>query len=540
MNIKDVLNTISDRSKCFEKNMDVLFKKRTGSYYTSMILTIKMMEDLIKELPKKWKENIHSLRFLEPCVGTGNFVFAYLYLCYKKGLIKAQYETLLNNIYVCDSNQKALDIYKTNLTFFAKHIFDITLNEDYFNKHIGHSIIIDFNDSTPTYIPIEQVFSKEIVQNGFDIIVTNPPYKNLRAEKSHYENMAEYEQDRNKFNQITKVLKKHFKYSQKGGLNLYKIFVEEILKNYVSPNGFCSLLIPNSVLSDLSCTKLREYILTSSQVISIHVIPENNLFINASQALCSMVLHKGASSQTIHLSGSLNKHENFDSIISVQDCCSKENGYAFLFLQEKQYEVRRKLSKFPKIKELNYIKNLRGELDLTLDKKYITQKRTPYLLCRGRNLSGCYESKEYVLSEFITKSPKQCYISQDRLACQQISNMSKKQRLHFSYVQQNCVLGNSCNFITILPNKYDVDLYFMLGILNSKIMNWFFKTTSSNNHINNYEIDNFPIPINYDKKNIISHYAQQYIQTNDESVLKDIEKLVLEAYDVENIFGDEV
>ena len=35
----------------------------------------------------------------------------------------------------------------------------------------------------------------------------------------------------------------------------------------------------------------------------------------------------------------------------------------------------------------------------------------------------------------------------------------------------------------------------LLGILNSTLLDWRFKITSTNNHVNNYEIDELPIPI---------------------------------------------
>ncbi len=33
-----------------------------------------------------------------------------------------------------------------------------------------------------------------------------------------------------------------------------------------------------------------------------------------------------------------------------------------------------------------------------------------------------------------------------------------------------------------------------MGILNSKLLNWLFRITSTNNHVNIYELENLPIP----------------------------------------------
>lgn len=101
----------------------------------------------------------------------------------------------------------------------------------------------------------------------------------------------------------------------------------------------------------------------------------------------------------------------------------------------------------------------------------------------------------------------------------------------FAYVPSGNVLGNSCNFISVSANKYNIDIYALLGLLNTKIINWLFKLTSSNNHINNYEIDCFPIPVDAKEElSGISKLVRKYLNTEDASVLEEIENLAESAY----------
>jgi hypothetical protein len=84
-------------------------------------------------------------------------------------------------------------------------------------------------------------------------------------------------------------------------------------------------------------------------------------------------------------------------------------------LTENEYNIRKKIKEFPTIKNIAYIDNLRGELDLTINKKHITTEPTPYKLFRGRNI-GYYRiidlpDKEYVDPEFVKHTAKQKYIS---------------------------------------------------------------------------------------------------------------------------------
>ena len=69
-----------------------------------------------------------------------------------------------------------------------------------------------------------------------------------------------------------------------------------------------------------------------------------------------------------------------------------------------------------------------------------------------------------------------------------------------------------------------------MGILNSSLLNWYFKLISSNNHINNYEIDEFPIPIGYSRINEIGLMVKEYLEFGDDNILLNIDKMVNEAF----------
>ena len=80
----------------------------------------------------------------------------------------------------------------------------------------------------------------------------------------------------------------------------------------------------------------------------------------------------------------------------------------------------------------------------------------------------------------------------------------------FALAPKNYVLGNSCNFISVEENPYGIDSYALLGLFNTKLINWLFKLTSSNNHVNNYEIDCFPVPVEAPELKKISKLAKAF------------------------------
>jgi len=215
---------------------------------------------------------------------------------------------------------------------------------------------------------------------------------------------------------------------------------------------------------------------------------------------------------------------------------SKSNS--IIYLSNEEYELLKSLESFPKLKDYDFIVNMRGELDLTASKDFITNDDTNLTLLRGRNISFYKLDLNETLNvkeDFLKHSTKSYFIKNLRIACQQISNINKTQRLVFSLVKPNYVLGNSCNFIFAGDNDFYIDIYYLMGLLNSPILNWYFKVNSSNNHVSNYEIDMLPIPNK--PTNIIikiSELVKRLIDLNgdDLNLINDINELVYEIYNV--------
>ena len=533
-----VLNSISAtvKERNIDRTMSFLRRKQTGSFYTADELTIVMMEELIQSLPSDKRNYLYNLRFLEPCVGEGSFVVAYITAAAKLGFSREQYRCLLNNIYACDINIAALDSYRAIMSELAMVYFDIYLDAEYFNNHIGKGLLFNLDMKQPNYIPVNSVFGDDS-KNSFDIVVTNPPYKNLKAERLHYISDDEYNADKARYTTVVEQAARCLSYSIKGVNNIYKFFVEEIIERYVAKNGVVSLLIPSSILTDKTCDNLRKRIFATSAIKSIKIIGEESTVVDSQQALCALLIHKGIQLDTIEICQNYGSSKEKIITVETNKAIDINSGHSILALEQADYIKLQKLKSFPKIKDLPFIVNMRGELDLTANKRFITTEKTDYPLIRGRNISY-YQlvdipSAEYVEEDFVLASAKRSFVENDRLICQQIANMAKERRLTFTIAPRNAVLGNSCNFISVRENNYGIDLYFMIGLLNSSLMNWYFKLQSSNNHINNYEIDNFPIPLRFERKKEIADTVQEYlVDTSRHLLLDKIDELVYEAFNL--------
>ena len=101
-------------------------------------------------------------------------------------------QIIIDDIYYCDANEKAVDFYKENFSDFCKVFFGIEITDNYFSSHIGASLLFDVSNENPKYISLKDVFPN---LETADIIITNPPYKNFKAETKHYDTKELYDRD---------------------------------------------------------------------------------------------------------------------------------------------------------------------------------------------------------------------------------------------------------------------------------------------------------------------------------------------------------
>lgn len=327
------------------------------------------------------------------------------------------------------------------------------------------------------------------IDGGFDIIVSNPPYLVLKNSKK-----GGTEESARKFKNQVNYFKKsgEYIYSIEGMLNLYQLSIERML-SMLKEHGELGVICPSSLFADISAAKLRMHILTSHKVRSIRYYAENDLiFENVLQATVIFQLQKNGITDVITINDGRSTFEVDINLVRQLFPDKME----IPFITKSEWEILKQLSSFKKMKEFSEIRNKRGELDVSLCRSYITSVKTPYRLVRGNMISsdGIKDvNGEFVLKEFLEQKSedyKKNDFGKKRLVCQQISNGGQARRLRFVFCEENDIMGNSCNYLSTEPSM----LKKLFIIMNSSLMNWRFKITSSNNHINNYELAELPMP----------------------------------------------
>ena len=500
-------------------------RKHNGIYYTNYSIAKRIAEDTLSLYGDAFDPT--KLTFLEPCSGTGIFAVAYLDTIFqinRKYLLNAQ--KIINNMFFADLDGDAINLLKIIIPIYLKTKYAVETTIPEKNTYIGDALF-NIDKGNINKNDLKTIFN---MNNGFDVVLTNPPYKLLKANSNKYNEGTNYKEQ---ITEILRFIRKHNTYKfNTGTLNLYKLFVEEIVENYTNSSGKIGLLIPSTLLSDKQSFELRSRILDKYSLSEIYTIPEkNNFFLDISQAFCFFSLDKSKPTDELRLktnvsdSVDLNKEyvsvskTRIDSISTLKEIVTTDNV---------GWRILSKIHKNKKIKDIPSITNLRGELDLTLDKKYITDDGTEYYLLRGNGIKEFSFNKDnlFVQNNFINKlNGKAKFLLSDRLVCQQISNINLTKRLKFSKIPRNIVLGNSCNFIVTntdtLFSESNISLDYLLGVLNSFLLNWRFQLTSSNNHIGNYELDELPLAIPSPKqKSIIEDLVGKLVKDPNNNELK--------------------
>ena len=497
------------------KIKDINQRKLSGSYYTPFFIAENITEKTLKV-----KKNI---KILDPCCGTGTFLSAVCKFLYNKKISKKE---IINSIYAFDINNDALIIAKFIISVELKLSEKLTI--DFFNNKNFKNI-----DSLLMDYPDQNLFSEEKINIKFDYIVTNPPYERLKPDGYSAEgkkNIKHY---------IKKIKSKKYNLSLTGNLNLYKLFMEKILRIIEFSSGRAGLIIPSTFTNDLSCGKIRKFIIKSNIIKEIILIPESaKTFVGVNQAFAVVILDfkKRNKKRTIKI-GKIKKRTDLSRVILDEVNLSFIEKFFptnlnIPMLTGKEMKLFKHLKNFPILKDNENIINKRGEVDLTVFKKLISigEKK----LIKGKNIEEYSLKNDFAKINFksfykqLKNNNK--FINYRRLACQQISNIDSKKRLKFAEIKPGFLLGNSLNFLTF--NNHNEDYFYgIYAICNSILLDWYFKITSSNNHINNYQIDLFPIPLNEKKIEKLGKFLREiFFKDNNLKNRRLLENNILETY----------
>ncbi|MFH0831723.1 MAG: N-6 DNA methylase [archaeon] len=397
---KDVLSTLFEKEVPSEERYDL------GQYFTHK----EIVNFIVDSIPIKREDKI-----LDPTCGAGAFLKNIL----SKNKINPE------NIYGVDIDKRALKLCKENISHKSKNMFlGDFINEDLFKE------------------------------NYFDVIIGNPPFKNLKFNNKDFPLGHKYYQE------ITS-----------GSTNFASLVLS---KSYflLKDGGYLGLVLPKNFIRVDSFKKIREFIINNMKIILIKDLDHHFKDVRCDQII--LIAQKKKTDLT-----------NKVNIIPYKKGCSFLNNLEYTLTQKEflrysffplfyNENVKLVADKLFSIKQTlsNEANIFRGESLISL-KKYISDKQTrkDLFLLRGNCIKRFGIKNRLFLNKEFSKellNGRSKTIFQNKIV---IQNLASKEGGIFSAIsdEHELTLDTVTN---IIPNNKDYIL-FLTGLLSSRLCNFF-------------------------------------------------------------------
>lgn len=448
----------------------------SGAFLSAALLFLKKEHELINEMQAK--------------VTGGGIAFAYF-----------ENDILENNLYGVDINEESVEIAKLALWLRTAQP-NRKLSSLNNNIKCGNSLISDPTIAGEKAFNWEHEFPEVFAKGGFDIVIGNPPYINV--EHIPTTDKEYYKQNYQSF----------FKRS-----DIFTLFVEKGLLNISKKNGKIAFIIPSIVLNNLSYQPLRNLFLDNHWLKEVSYVG-GAVFSDATVDTSILIFDKAGNENitlkhavkffepTIQVvpsdyfktfnnvisigeeeSGKITDKLFLSNYVSVEECFNVFQGIvtgnndAFIFETEKDaiqkgierellhtYCLGRDIGKWE-------TRNLERKI-LYLDKNTILDKYngtldwlSPFkekLMTRRECANGSIPW--YALQWARVKSELDV---QEKILIQRTRNESLKTRIVATIDKTGIYSAES--IINVIPKSQSgISIYFLLALLNSKLMNYLF------------------------------------------------------------------
>ncbi|MCF6182733.1 DNA methyltransferase [Lutibacter sp.] len=287
---------IEELIELFEFVISPQDKEVNGAVFTPEYIRTYIVKNTIKKYKDK---NLENLKFGDIACGCGGF-FKTITEVLKEKTNKSCFEIFRDNIYGLDIQEYSIKRTKILLSLLA--ILNNEDNEEFtFNLFCGNALSFDW----------ETVNSLK-KNNGFDIIVGNPPYVGA-----------------SKMDEETKSLLKNWSVSSSGKPDLYIPFFEIGMEN-LNENGVLGYITVNTFYRSLNGRSVRSYFSKNKFDISIIDFGGEQLFKKRSTYTCICIISKPQSTVIKYIkriSSKINKIKEKDYITIPYTNLDDFNGW---------------------------------------------------------------------------------------------------------------------------------------------------------------------------------------------------------------------
>jgi len=351
------------------------------------------------------------------------------------------------------------------------------------------------------------------MHTGFDAVVGNPPYEILSVKES---GIDERHREQSYFRNVF--------HTCQGKLNTYRLMMERGLE-LLRDGGALGFIVPATLLADSTAEKLRRELLDETRIVEAVLIPEKaRVFDRVTQALVILVVKKGERTELVSSarwdgSGPIPDHGE----VAIERSDLDRTSFRIPILRSpSEKKLLDLLNRHPPLRGGGSVAPAgivhQGEINLTVHREFITSEPTEHPLVRGEHVhpfrlvhpaprggrldwvvdssldpvddpAGRTSWQDSLFGERRTGGRGKPW-EQHRIVLGRVVNMATERRLKAAEVPPGTLLGDMTNFVTDLT----MPLPYLVGLLNSALLNWRIKITSTNNYLSAAEIEGLPIP----------------------------------------------
>lgn len=357
-------------------------------------------------------------------------------------------------------------------------------------------------------------FSDVFENGGFDIVIGNPPYVIVSSNDP-----------------LKQIYDKTYEVAGGGKRNLFHLFFEKGI-SLLKKGGVISFITPDTFLAGNDTSNLRKYFLNNVRINNLILYSEKDkVFKNVTQAVAVSVMLK-----SVPFTNFIVQIQGENKLVKISD-----------IKEDPKLRFRWFNQAIQKIKETktiikDFFEGNKGDVNLGIKKEFFRNEYNinSLPLIRGIQISPYLfrGTDQWCLKSALIKD----YTSVERIVFQEVANAGLARRVKAT-ILKNVILGDSCNFV--IPKSKEISLYAALAVINSKVVNFYFKFYNQTNHVPIGDFKHIPFPkINYDIQDKLSNIVKDImalIENNIDANISEYESEIdLIVYQLYNLSYEEV